>query len=918
MQYKHDEEINNRFHLPGFNYEENPKGRGVCLFINKNIEHTRDRELESTFSPSIFCQFTTQSKEHFVLGAIYRSPNSSTKDNENINIVINLVCEKYPETKENVIILGDFNYPEIDWSLESCKKHIEHRAHKFLTTIQRNFLKQHVGEPTHYRGRQIPTLIDLVLSNNPDIIQEISHLPPLGLSHHSVLIVSLNINSPMVPVSSTPKYQLEKGDFDKMRTFVGDIDWDDALKDKDVDQCWAVIEDLVQSAKNMFVPLKRTKRINKVKRSFTAPGSLLAVIRQKRQAFKYYKKYPTNENYENYKRLRNLVKNQAKKAKQDVEMKVAADAKLNPKAFFQYVTSRVKPKDNIGNLEKEDGSLTLNDSEKSQVLNKFFASVFTKEDSQNIPDFERCSNNTLSNISITKEDMCKALRSLKTNKSPGPDEIHPRILNELSNELAYPLKTLFDITLKEGKIPQKWKEAEVRPIFKKGCKSKPGNYRPVSLTSVVCKTFEKFIRDALYKHIVDNNLLSDHQYGFCSGRSCVSQLLVTLNSWMHSIDNNKPVDAVYLDFQKAFDTVPHKRLLKKLEGYGIEGQVFNWIKDFLCDRTQYVSVKGRNSDHTPVTSGVPQGSVLGPTLFIYYINDLPTVTNEEIKIFADDTKAFSEINSVEDQIQLQSCLDSLIEWSEKWLLCFNSDKCKVLHLGKNNPKYKYYLKNGNQHHELMETICEKDLGVHIDNNLDFNEHISKTASKARSLAGMINRTITFKTPEIMIPLYKALVRSVAEYANTIWCPFKRKDINCIEDIQRHFTRRVCGMRGLDYGQRLKKLKLPSLEFRRLRGDLIECYKILHNIYDPLTTNSLLTNSSLTTRAHDFKLVKGRVNGRKFQHFFTNRIVNVWNRLPNEVVNAKSTNSFKNLIDKTLNKYRYATNFDVTVIKVPNH
>ena len=916
------EETKNRFHLPGFVYEENPKGRGVCFFIKNNIEFKRLRVLEHTFSPSIFCQFKSPNKEHFVLGVIYRSPNCNTKENEEVNELINLVSEKHPVSKENVIILGDFNYPEIDWSLEVCKKHKEHKASKFLVTIQRNFLKQHIEEPTHYRGRQTPTLIDLTLSNNPGIIQEISHLPPLGFSHHSVLIMSLNINSPMMQVSLTPKYLVEKGDFNKMRAFMEAIEWEITLKDKDVDQCWAIIENKLQSAKDMFVPIKRTIKPKLVKRSFTAPLSLLDDIRQKRQAFKYYKKYPTSENYDDYKRLRNLVKKQAKKTKQGIEKRVAAEAKTNPKAFFQYVTAKIKPPINIGNLEKEDGSLTENDKEKSEVLNKFFASVFTKEDPQNIPDFDMSINDTLYEISITKDDMYKALRSLKTNKSPGPDEIHPKILNELANQLAYPLKTLFDLTLKEGKIPQKWKEAEVIPIFKKGCKSKPGNYRPVSLTSIVCKTFEKFVKDALYKHFVNNNLLTDHQFGFCKGRSCVSQLLVTLNSWMSSLDSNKPVDALYLDFQKAFDTVPHKRLLTKLSGYGIRGQVLNWIKDFLCDRTQYVSVKGNKSDYTSVTSGVPQGSVLGPTLFIYYINDLPSVTNKEVHIFADDTKAYSEINSLEDKNQLQTCLNNLMGWSDKWLLRFNSDKCKVLHMGKNNPKHKYYINNDNQQHELTETICEKDLGVHIDSNLNFHEHISKTASKARTLAGMINRTISFKTPEIMIPLYKALVRSVAEYANPVWCPFKKKDIKCIEDIQRHFTRRVFGMRGLEYNQRLKKLKLPSLEFRRLRGDLLECYKILHNIYDPLTTNTLLTHSSLTTstttRSHDFKLVKGRVNGNKFQHFFTNRIINVWNRLPNEVVNAKTINSFKNLIDKTLNEYMYATNINITDIKVRNH
>ena len=160
--------------------------------------------------------------------------------------------------------------------------------------------------------------------------------------------------------------------------------------------------------------------------------------------------------------------------------------------------------------------------------------------------------------------MEKQLKSLKVNKSPGPDGIHPRFLVECAEEIAYPFKILFDATISSGKIPTKWKEAEVRPLFKKGSKCKPGNYRPVSLTSIVCKVFESFVRDALNNHIVSNKLLSSEQFGFCKGRSCVTQLLNVLNTWFYYLDNNIPVDAIYLDFQKAFDCVPHKRLIEKL------------------------------------------------------------------------------------------------------------------------------------------------------------------------------------------------------------------------------------------------------------------------------------------------------------------------------------------------------------------
>ena len=226
--------------------------------------------------------------------------------------------------------------------------------------------------------------------------------------------------------------------------------------------------------------------------------------------------------------------------------------------------------------------------------------------------------------------------------------------------------------------------------------------------------FEGFTRDAILNHLNDNKLLSEHQFGFSKGRSCVTQLLVTINEWMSYMDDNIPVDAVYLDLRKAFDTVPHKRLIEKLRGYGIQGKLLCWIKDFLSERTQFVNVNGETSEESNVTSGVPQGSVLGPILFIYFINDMPNIQSQcSLKIFADDTKAFSAIQSVDDSYKLQDCIDKLVEWSDRWLLKFNSDKCKVMHLGKNNPQHTYYMSDseGNQKRLLESTEAEKDLGV---------------------------------------------------------------------------------------------------------------------------------------------------------------------------------------------------------------
>ena len=503
------------------------------------------------------------------------------------------------------------------------------------------------------------------------------------------------------------------------------------------------------------------------------------------------------------------------------------------------------------------------------------------------------------------------LKSLKPSKSPGPDGIHPRVLRELADVIADPLKQIFDKSLSEGKLPSEWKDAEVRPIFKKGDKTAPGNYRPVSLTSVVCKVFESFIRDALYNHLVNNKLLSTEQFGFCKGRSCLTQLLATIYDWFLNLDNNIPVDAVYLDLRKAFDTVPHQRLLNKLNAYGIQGLLHNWIEDFLYERSQYVSVSGSTSSKSPVSSGVPQGSVLGPVLFIYYINDMPDLVLSTIKLFADDNKTYNGIRKAKDQKKLQDSINQLTEWTLKWLLEFNILKCKVMHLGSNNPLYDYYIKHNGQLHKLEETTSEKDLGVFVDPLLSFESHITETVSKARKISGLIIRTMTYKSPDIMVPLFKSLIRPILEYANPVWNPYLQKFIDQLEKVQRNYTKAIVGMKDLDYEDRLKALKLPSLEFRRFRGDLIETFKICRGLYDTTTTKKLisLVPEDDPTCSNGFKLYKTRTNYKNFKCFFTNRIINPWNSLPAETVNAGSVNSFKNNVDKIFNAYQFSTHIN---------
>ena len=298
-------------------------------------------------------------------------------------------------------------------------------------------------------------------------------------------------------------------------------------------------------------------------------------------------------------------------------------------------------------------------------------------------------------------------------------------------------------SLEEEKLPQCWNDAHVRPIFKKGTKSSRSNYRPVSLTSVVCKQMEAIVRDHVTNHILVNNLLTDCQHGFVPGRSCGTQLLRCLDIWTDLLDQGHCLDVIYLDFSKAFDSVPHKRLLEKMRGYGITGSTLGWCKDFLSGRRQRVVINGEMSEWREVLSGVPQGSVIGPTMFVLFINDMPEAVHCFIQMFADDAKIFQTMATDDDFTNFSNDLHSLQAWANTWQMVFNAKKCKVLHLGNSNPLHEYSMES-----TTLEAITEeKDLGVIVDDKLKFDRHAEAQTNKANKILGLIRRSFDYLDKE---------------------------------------------------------------------------------------------------------------------------------------------------------------------------
>ena len=273
------------------------------------------------------------------------------------------------------------------------------------------------------------------------------------------------------------------------------------------------------------------------------------------------------------------------------------------------------------------------------------------------------------------------LETLDVNKSVGIDEVHPYILRMCAQSISHQLSEFFMHSYCIGKLPQAWKDANVTPIYKKGSKSDPLYYRPVSLTSVPCKVMEKLIKNEMIRHLETNDLFTKHQHGFTRNRSCITNLLESMDILTHALDNGFLTVIILLDsYAKAFDTVPHEELILKLKAYGFSGHLLNWLIDFLSNRRQRVVQGESMSEWKKVESGVPQGSVLGPLLFLIFINDMPELVHHIVKLFADDSKLLAVIKQDSDMFFLQEDIDALVEWADEWRMRFNFKKCKAMHI----------------------------------------------------------------------------------------------------------------------------------------------------------------------------------------------------------------------------------------------
>ena len=877
--------------------DRDSRGGGVALFVKRELK-TSVVTIDSQFSNLEILAVDFAGSTPFRVITVYRPPNCSGETtNEIWKCIGTLTTSGKPS-----IVLGDFNMSEIVWFPSLHYVNSEINAN-FLSKMNKLGLQQYVAKPTrkNYKTNK-ENFLDLVFCTDDAFIFDVQVVSPIVHSDHSAVTFTSKGPNNLNAKSETEDdkyFDFSSADWESINDYLSGMNWDNKFVNGITSEnYWNAFLNVINCAIETFVPSKKSK-LN-VKKT-THPKFLNDMIKKK-NALYHQRECPAKR--AEYNKLNEKIRKITIKNAKNRENKILSSA--DPNRLFNYIRKRRCNDNGVGPLKDKDGKLSTDETEKSNILNNCFVKNFTADNGK-IPVFgSRVSENVFLKdyLDFTPLKVRQCLAKISHKKSRTPDGIPATFYKMTADQISYPLSVIFNISFNSGELPKIWKVADVVPLYKKGDSSDPSNYRPVSLTCIACKIMEMCIADEMLNYLRASKLLTKQQHGFLSRRSTCTQLLECFEDWTSNLENKDPTDVIYVDFKKAFDSVSHEKLLAKLEAYGFKGKVLKWIKSFLLGRCQRVCLGLSNSEYAPVTSGVPQGSVLGPLLFLIFVNDLPEQFEDVIcKLFADDLKLYQVVRLFEN---LKKALKILGEWADKWQLNIAVPKCNALHIANKDEKCDYTI----QGNTLPSESSVRDLGVYVSDDLKVSNHCMQITQKANKITNMIFNCFETDSLQHLLDSYKIYVRPILEYCTPVWNPYLIKDITLIEKVQKYFTRRLfyrCGLNKLPYPERLKFLGLESLEKRRLHYDLCMVYNILHNENDLKATDFFtLAPKSNThkTCEHHMKLFKKASHGNIRANFFSQRVVSIWNSIPKflpgtiePIVNSMNIKLFKTRISQ---------------------
>ena len=688
-----------------------------------------------------------------------------------------------------------------------------------------------MAQPTHRGGN----ILDLILTNNPDIFPCIKISPTAFSSHKLVTVQTLlgqldggNVEGLGESAGfDTLNFFSELINWEKINEQLVSIDWTTRFGNQNVSK---ILETFLETCLNIAANNVPTKKNNALQKGKRVPRERKTLMRRRT---KLNKSLSNQSTYGIKAKIECELINIEQKLQESYareeqfnENKAVESINRNSKYFYTYAKKHCKLPPRVGPLEDANGHTTPDPQLMAEILSAQYSSVFSVPMGQ-VVDTSTEPNPSTDDLLFSEKQIEDAIDELSQNSAAGPDRFPAIFLKKCKNSLAKPLHIMWRRSLDTGHIPVILKSSNITPIYKGGPRQLPKNYRPVALTSHITKIFEKILRSHIARFIESHGFMNSNQHGFRSGRSCLSQLLQHFDIITKLLEEGKNVDVVYLDFGKAFDKLDIKITLQKLFKIGITGKLHRWIDSFLTDRRQTVVVQRHCSAESPVLSGVPQGSVLGPLLFLVMIGDIDdNVISSSVSSFADDTRVLTGVTSTQDVLNLQTDLDTIYNWAQSNNATFNPDKFECLRYGRNQDiiTSTSYLSNTQTPIECCSSV--RDLGVTMSSDASFSEHISNICSAASLKCGWILRTFKTRDRLPLVTLWKSLVQPILDYCCQLWCPAAAGLIQRIELVQVSYLKKIVGMGTKDYWEQLNALNMYSLERRRERYIAIYMWKVL--------------------------------------------------------------------------------------------
>ena len=874
-----------------FRKDRNRHGGGVAFYCKSTILCKRRSDLEADDIEILWIEARIGNRK-FLLSSCYRPPGQTAAEIDrflnHFQLSVELAIDEGPTA---VLILGDFNDRSCSWYSNHSNSEIKNKLLDLSNTLN---LKQYINEPT--RGNNI---LDLLFTNKPDLLNHIGVLPPLPDLDHSTIFGKLNIVYNTSSTYSKVIWNYNLGNYSDLNIFLLARLTNFPFDDHNLNDLVLSLTNILLEGMNLFIPHKQIS-IKKRDKPWFNPF-IRKLFKACYNLHKRKNKSNSEEDILAYQIKRREAKNAFRNARNKYYSNLANDisnSETTSKTFWKLLKSVFSSNTSGIPTLIDEGIEITDDKDKSELLNNFFVSqTYLPDNPNNLPEFRFLTDARLDRITVTIEMVKNILDNLNTSKAVGPDGISNKLLKECSNILCKPLSFIFQLSLDSGIFPDTWKEAIVSAIFKKLDPSLTKNYRPISLLSCISKVFEKLVFNHIYPHFNTNKLLTPNNSGFKPGDGAINRLLKMTHDIQQNLDRHKDSILISIDISKAFDRIWHQGLLFKLKQFGITGNLHNWFCSYLTGRSQRVKVGGQESSNKEIRAGVPQGSVLGPLLFLVYINDMCEGLHSDAHQFADDTTLVHSFSNPSNAVELiNNDLCTLSNWADKWRVTFNPLKTSYLLMTfkKKPPKLNPIIFYDTT---ISSSNSVTTLGVTITCDLSWNEHIKNIINKATKRLVILNKYKRILPRVALETIYISMIRPILEYGDILFDCCSLSASESIESVQRKAALACTGAyRVTSYRSLLLELNWEPLSSRRKQHRLTIYYRLINNLLPEYLCSILPVRYPTTYNLrHQLSYLPPFARLTSTYNSFIISTTRDWNELSDNIKVAPSIASFKLLI-----------------------